>query len=111
MNITPCPQKEQQPVLAIMRKTRKKPSTRKHMPDGVEVIVRVGEVIPGIATDTGIRFWKWEQVRHHGEFKGATAYAAAKHVSQLIRKGVTLTEAEIPADGLWKRVEEVEVLD
>lgn len=118
MNTTPCPTEEREPVLAILRRVKVKKSTRKWVPDAIEVIYRVGEVVPQQARKKPFP-WKWVQVANHAEFTGPLAYETAKEFVAMMKAGATRDSGEccnldrggLAAEApLWKNIEDVEVV-
>jgi hypothetical protein len=118
MNITPPPQQENDPVLAILKKVRTKKSGRKFVPDAIEVLYRVGTV-QAFNTIEKPLVWKWRQVANYAEFQGPTAYDSAKQFALMMKSGATIDEgAKCFADkgsmasdaAPWRKIEAVEVV-
>jgi hypothetical protein len=118
MNITPPPQQENDPVLAILKKVRTKKSGKKFTPDAIEVLYRVGTV-QALNTPEEPLVWKWRQLTNHAEFQGPTAYKSALEFAQMMKAGVTLDQGQkcftdkVPLAGdapPWRKIEAVEVV-
>lgn len=118
MNITPPPTYENEPALAILKKVRTKKSTRKFVPDAIEVLYRVGTV-QAFNTIEHPMIWKWRQIANHAEFQGPTAYQSAKEFALMLKSGATIDDgARCFADkgstasdaAPWRKIEAVEVI-
>jgi hypothetical protein len=118
MNITPPPQQENDPVLAILKKVRTKKSGKKFTPDAIEVLYRVGTVQAFNSTQKPL-VWKWRQLANHAEFQGPTAYKSALEFAQMMKSGATIDQGQkcfadkVPLAGdapPWRKIEAVEVV-
>ena len=118
MNITSPPTEPNEPALAILKKVRTKKSTRKFVPDAIEVLFRVGTAQACNSIEKPL-VWKWRQISNYAEFKGATAYDSAKQFALMMKSGATIDEgAKCFADkgsmasdaAPWRKIEAVEVI-
>lgn len=118
MNITLPPTHKNEPALAILKQVRTKKSTRKFVPNAIEVLYRVGTVQSFNTVEKPL-VWKWRQIANHAESQGPTAYKSAKEFALMLKSGATIDEsAKCFADkgstvsdaAPWRKIEAVEVI-